>query len=139
MTAPRYKMADYPILLFDSECLICDGFVRMIIRLDRKKSLKFSSLQSAKAIHEIQKRRIPIPKAGTVVLLHRGGYHTESDAVVKVLELIGFPAILTNIIRTIPRSWRDHIYAWIARNRYRVFPKRTSCPLPDPSEAGRFV
>lgn len=139
MTVPHYDQADYPILLFDSECLICDGFVRAIIRWDQKKKLKFSSLQSPKAVHEIENRHIPIPKTGTVVLLQREHFRTESDAVIEVLELTGFPAVLTRLVRAIPRSWRDKIYAWVAQNRYRVFPKRTSCPLPAPSEAWRFV
>lgn len=139
MTAPQYNKADYPIVLFDSECLICDGFVRIIIRWDQRKNLKFSSLQSMKAIHEIQKRRIPMPSAGTVVLLYPDTYKIESDAVIDVLDLMGFPSFATQIFRNIPQSWRDAMYRWVAQNRYRVFPKRKSCPLPKPSEAWRFV
>jgi len=134
-----FDQEDYPIVLFDSQCLICDGFVRWIIKVDHKKLLKFSGLQSDKAQHEITKRDIPIPKNGSVVLLLPDKFFLESDAIIEVLKITGRSSFLARLINRIPKKWRDSAYRWVANNRYRFYKKRDYCPMPDPSEAGRFV
>jgi len=40
--------------------------------------------------------------------------------------------------RWVPRSWRDAIYGWVARNRHRFFAKE-ACALPTASERARFL
>lgn len=139
MNKAHYKTDDFPLLLFDSHCLVCDGFVRFIIRYDRQKKLKFSGLHTDKAIHEIEYRNISIPQNGTVILLFKNHHLTQSDAVIAMLDVMCLPNWIISLFRAIPQSWRDGLYSWIARNRYRFFTERTSCPLPDPEEAWRFV
>ena len=57
---------------------------------------------------------------------------SRSDAVISVLRLIGGSwTIAAALLRIIPRSIRDWGYGIIARNRYRIFGKSESCPLPD--------
>ena len=139
MSGPEYNINDYPVLLFDTQCLICNGFVQWIIKRDRRKLFKFSGLQSDKAYIEIRRRQLLIPKNGTVVLLYPDQAYTQSEAVLQVLHLIRFPPFLIRIFRSIPRTWRDRIYSVVARNRYGFFSQKTSCPLPPPEEAWRFI
>lgn len=139
MRSQTFDQEDYPIVLFDSQCLICDGFVKRVIKWDKEGVLKFSGLQSDKAVHEINRRNIPMPKNGSVVLLFEDRYATESDAVIKILEITGKSSFFIRLIRGIPKSWRDVAYRWVAKNRYRFYKKRDHCPLPEPSETGRFV
>lgn len=139
MTTSTYTPEDYPIVLYDSQCLMCDGFVRWLIRRDHEKILKFSGLQSDKALMEIDRRRIPIPEKGSVVLLKKNSFLTESDAVLEILELTEASPALISFIRLFPPKWRDALYGWVARNRYRFYKKRTYCPMPKPQEASRFV
>jgi hypothetical protein len=40
---------------------------------------------------------------------------------------------------TKPGIVRDPLYRWIARNRYRLLGKRTTCYLPAPEDSGRFL
>ena len=138
-TLPIFDTQDYPILLFDSYCLICNGFVQWIIRRDKRKVFKFSDLQSDRAIGEISRRNLILPKNDTVILLYPHQSFIQSEAVLDVLRIIGFPAFLLYILGKIPRTWRDYIYSFVARYRFSIFPKRTSCPLPPPSESRRFI
>ena len=63
-----------------------------------------------------------------------------SDAVLHASrELGGAWQILATIARVIPRPFRDSLYRFVARNRYRVFGKYESCMLPDPSQQNRFL
>lgn len=139
MASQSFDPAAYPIVLYDGQCLICDGFVRWIIRRDKKKIFKFSGLGSDKAEYEIIRRQIPMPKNGTVILLHRDIFQMESDAVISILKMMGLSSFLITFIQIFPKKWRDKIYGWIALHRYRIFKKRNYCPMPSPEEASRFV
>ncbi len=139
MPADTFQVKDFPVVLFDSQCLLCNGFVRWIIHWDRERKLKFSGLKSTKSLHEIEKRQIPIPENGTVILLLRHRYLTESDAAIEIMKIAKFPSIIITTIQAIPHLWQNRIYKWVSRNRYRFFKKRTYCPLPDPAEMSRFI
>lgn len=135
---PRFQSSDYPVVLFDSHCLICNRFVRLLIRKDSGRLLKFSGLHSDKALNEIHKRHIRMLAGESVVLLQKEDYFTESEAVVQILRILG-SRFGAGLLRKIPRSWRDRIYRRIAQSRYRIFPKQKHCPLPSPADLNRFV
>lgn len=41
--------------------------------------------------------------------------------------------------RPVPRSLRDPLYRWVARNRYRLFGRRAGCWLPRPADTDRVL
>ncbi|MBV9704044.1 MAG: DUF393 domain-containing protein, partial [Methylobacteriaceae bacterium] len=45
----------------------------------------------------------------------------------------------TRSLRLIPRTVRDWLYDRVARNRFRLFGRRSTCFVPDPSTAERFL
>ena len=47
--------------------------------------------------------------------------------------------IFFTVFKIIPKSLRDTIYEWIAKNRYRWFGKKESCMLPTPELKARFL
>ena len=51
----------------------------------------------------------------------------DSDAVLSIYEGLGYPWRLVSLLRIVPAAVRDPLYRLIARNRYRVFGKRTTC------------
>lgn len=134
-----YNPEDYPVVLFDSYCLICDGFVQFLLRIDREGKLKYSGLDSAKAQAEIHKRAIPIPKNDSVILLNKEDYFLESGAVLETLKITERYTWLRKTAALFPRAFRDTVYRFIARNRYRLLDKKKSCPLPEPSIRSRFI
>ena len=45
-------------------------------------------------------------------------------------EGLGLPWSLAAGFRILPHSWRDRLYAFVARNRLRLFGKRETCYAP---------
>ncbi|NQU85347.1 MAG: DUF393 domain-containing protein, partial [Mariniphaga sp.] len=80
----------YPIILFDGYCNLCNTSVNFIIRLDKKKRFRFASLQSATG-KKFKKRYSISEKTDSVILIYNNGYLIESDAGIKILNLLGFP------------------------------------------------
>lgn len=75
----------------------------------------------------------------SIVLLTDDGIYIKSEAVLQISRsLSGFVRVLP-IFRIIPKSLRDAIYDWIARNRYGWFGKREVCMIPTPDLESRFL
>ena len=66
----------------------------------------------------------------SIVLKVNNEFYIYSAAVFKIISLLGFPYKLLLIGLAIPKFFRDWIYKWIARNRYKIWGKYGSCPLP---------
>lgn len=62
----------------------------------------------------------------------------ESSAVVAIAERMPGVWSLVRFGKVLPQTWRDGLYRFIARNRYRWFGRSSACRLPSAHEAGRF-
>ena len=120
-------MKENPLLLFDGVCNLCNRSVQFVIQHDRKKIFRFGTLQSQCIDGE------------SVVVRYQGRDYTRSAAVLKVAQLLGWPWKAFSIFRFLPRGWRDAMYDWIARNRYRWFGRRQECMIPTPELKSRFI
>jgi predicted DCC family thiol-disulfide oxidoreductase YuxK/uncharacterized membrane protein YphA (DoxX/SURF4 family) len=128
------------VLLFDGVCNLCNGWVDFLIRRDRRARLRFASLQSgwAERLGFLDDGRIDGDLA-SVVLVHDGHVFTESDAAIRSAAALGRWYGLAGLCLILPRFLRDDTYRLIARNRYRLFGKRSTCRVPTPEERSRFV
>lgn len=130
---------DRPLIIFDGECVLCSASVRFILRHDRHRRFRLLTAQSALgqalyAHYGLNRRELE-----TNVLIHQGLAWFESEGAIRMAGLLGFPYSLASAARLLPLRWRDALYAWIARNRYRWFGRNTVCHLPAPSERERFL
>jgi predicted DCC family thiol-disulfide oxidoreductase YuxK len=75
----------------------------------------------------------------TVVCLKNGVPRYKSRAVLEILKDIGGGWNLFYILIVVPPFVRDFIYAIIAKNRYRIFGRRSSCMVPDSEITSRFL
>jgi len=119
------------IVVFDGACNLCNGAVRFILKHDRKGMFQFAWLQSPAGQASLAKSDIDAVKADSIVLVDGEKVYTRSDAVLHILELLGGGWKLFRVFRVIPKAWRDSLYDFIARNRYRWFGKKDACELPD--------
>lgn len=135
------------LLLFDGVCNLCDRSVQFVIRHDRKGKFKFASLQSAYA-EQILKKYPEIapfnktgnnPDWGSIVFILKGKAYTRSAAVLKVMEELGFPWKIAAVFYILPSVFRDALYNFIAKNRYRWYGKKDSCMIPTPELRDRFM
>ncbi len=133
-----------PVAFFDGECNVCDWSVRFLLAHDRHGELHFASLQGETAAM-LRSERPDFPSdIDTVVVaepLPSGEIrlHTESDGVVRALELAGGAPWLARLLKLVPRPLRDPAYRLFARSRYRLFGRKDACTLPTPTERSRLL
>lgn len=128
-------MSGMNILFIDGKCLICNGLVKTIYRIDRKKLIKFCHLQDEKVGNYLQQDFVK--NLDTVVFYRQGQIFTKSDAVIEVMYLMGHGYF--RLFKIIPRWIRDGLYNLVAKNRYRIGRELDSCPLPSADLAARFL
>jgi predicted DCC family thiol-disulfide oxidoreductase YuxK len=138
-TSPRSSSTDGPVLLFDGVCNLCNGTVQFLLRIDRRATLRFATLQSEIGTQLLQEAGYQGPPLDSVVLIANGRLSTHSDAVLETARLLGFPWSLAYGFKAVPRAIRDALYRRVARNRYAWFGKRAQCLLPTPDLKARFL
>jgi len=127
------------ILLFDGVCNLCHGAVRFIAERDDAGRFAFAPLQSELGRRLLRENGLPEDTLDTVVLLEQGRAHLRSDAMLRVMRGLRAPWPLASAALVLPRFLRDAVYRFIARNRYRWFGRKGSCPVPTPEQRARFL
>jgi predicted DCC family thiol-disulfide oxidoreductase YuxK len=75
----------------------------------------------------------------SLVLIEGGEIFFRSTAALKISRnLSGLWPIFYGLI-ILPVGFRDWIYDWIGKNRYRWFGKKNTCRLPTPEERAKFI
>ena len=74
-----------------------------------------------------------------MLLLSGGQLYSHSSAVLRIARGLGGGWALAGVGGLLPRAWRDALYRFIARNRYRWFGRQESCMLPTPELRARFL
>ena len=130
-------------ILFDGVCNLCNGFVQFIIRHDTAGRYRFAALQSEAGQALLLAHGVaPATLAAdpdSVLLLSGGQLYSHSTAVLRIARGLGSVWQLAALGGVLPRAWRDGIYRFIARHRYRWFGRQESCPLPTPALKARFL
>jgi len=127
------------VVLFDGVCNLCNGAVQFILRRDPRGVFRFASLQSEIGQALLRQHQLPEISVGTIVLIEHGRAYTHSTAALRIARKLpgawkaSYAAIL------IPAAWRDAVYRYIARNRYRWFGRSEQCMLPRPEHRHRFL
>ena len=129
-----------PIMIFDGECVLCNGAVRFVLAHERAPELTFTTTQSdagraLAARHGISADDLDI----TFVLVEGERALLRSDAALRVASHLRAPWSWLGVLRFVPRQLRDVAYSAIARRRYRLFGKYDTCMMPDPAQRHRFV
>ncbi len=127
----------YPLILFDGVCNLCNGTIDFVLRHDKGKQFRFVPLQS-KAGKKVKEKLHLSSESDTVIFYFDKKVYTESDAVIEILRFLPAPWKWFVIVIIIPKSVRDKIYKWIAKNRYKWFGQKQTCRIPTPQEKQFF-
>jgi predicted DCC family thiol-disulfide oxidoreductase YuxK len=129
--------ADKPILFFDGQCNLCNGFVDFLVKVDKKKAFHIASLQgkTAENLLEDEDRQ----ELKSVVLYKNGHLYHKSSALFQMVFLMGGVFWIFAPFWIVPRFFTNWIYDFVALNRYRVFGRRQSCRLPTSEEQEYFL
>ena len=126
-------------MVFDGECAFCNRWVNFLLRLDRKDVFRFTARQTPSGAAFSRQVGLPEAGVGSIVLVENNRVLLRSEAVLRMLSLLGFPFSIASVFSLIPASIRDAVYDVIARNRIRWFGKTQTCRLPAPAEQHRFI
>ncbi len=133
------SLEDKHIILFDGVCNLCNGFVQFVIKNDSENYFQFAPLQSEIGT-EIQKKAALNPKnLSSVVYYKNGEIHTKSTAALEIGKKLKKWSVLSSILFIFPKFFRDFIYDFIAKNRYKWYGKTDSCMIPTPELQNKFL
>jgi predicted DCC family thiol-disulfide oxidoreductase YuxK len=136
---PVAQKSEY--VFYDGHCGLCHRAVKFILKHDRSgNAFRFAPLQGEtiqSLVPADQRARLP---DSFVVLTRDGALLMRSNASLYILQTLGGGwKILANILGIIPRGFRDLVYDFVARIRYRVFGRRDDlCPIVPPDLRARF-
>lgn len=127
------------IVVFDAQCLLCNGWVWFLLRHDRKAILRFASMQGAHGQRLLAQAGLKVDGLQTLLLVDGERRWQHTAAIFRVLHTLGWPWRMAWMVWPIPRFIRDPMYRWVARHRYRIFGRSEVCILPPTGHAARFL
>ncbi|MBW6480727.1 MAG: DUF393 domain-containing protein, partial [Bacteroidales bacterium] len=126
------------IIFFDGVCNLCNGSVNFVIRHDKRNIFHFSSLQWPFA-KQVLDENYPVRNDFQTILYYENGKVFEkSTAVLRISRQLGYPWKAAYIFIVLPKFFRDAIYMFISRNRYKWFGKRDECMVPSLELKNKF-
>jgi predicted DCC family thiol-disulfide oxidoreductase YuxK len=135
----------HPIVLYDGVCGLCNRFVQFILRRDRNAVFRFASLQSSFAGSILARHGANPLALDTVYVVVNHELPNEyllsrSAAAIFVLkQLPGLGRAAAFLLQLMPKFLSDAAYNVVARNRYHIFGRSETCPLPNQQDRSRFL
>ena len=123
------------VVVFDGVCVICNGWVRFLLRHDRQKRYRFAAIQTESGRALLTRNGLdPDDPASFLLRAWR-----ETGAIVRVIASLGGFWKLVVVARALPRPLRDCSYRVLARNRYRWFGRHDACLLAPVGHEDRLL
>jgi len=127
-----------PVIVFDGVCVLCNGWVRFLLRHDRRRRYRFAAMQTRAGRRLLDAHGLDADDPASFLLVDGDRAWTDTDAIRRVLVGLGGMWRAAALLALVPRIVRDPLYRRIARNRYRWF-GTTVCHMPSEEERARFV
>lgn len=120
------------IILFDSECILCNRALQFILKRDRNDCFMVASLHSQLTRSYLEYKNYHTNDLmNSVILLDGKNILTESTAILKIAKCLPYWRFLY-CLRLVPGWMRDPIYRYVANNRYKWSGKTEKCMVPLP-------
>ncbi|MCZ2496127.1 DUF393 domain-containing protein [Xylophilus sp. Kf1] len=127
------------IFVFDAQCLLCSQWVRFLLKHDHKFKIKFASIQGKQGQELLKSVGLSVDGLQTALLVDENRSWQNTGAILRVLAALGWPWKAAWIFWLVPGPIRNHLYQYLARNRYRWFGRSNICMIPDASQKSRFL
>lgn len=118
------------IVLFDAECVFCSANAKFILTNDKTGLFYLASMQGDVGAGLFRRHGLDPTDPTSILVVEGDVVRRDSDAVLSIYEGLGLPWRLASVFRILPQSVRDPLYRMLARNRYRIFGKRSTCWVP---------
>ena len=120
------KELKHEVIIYDGVCVLCNFFIRWILKKDQNFNFKVTNLQS----NFTKTNYIEVTKVDSVaVILKDGGILQKSKAVAYILKKIKRLLLIRLLLMVFPSFLSNFIYDLIAKSRYLLFGKYSSCPV----------
>ena len=130
----------HKIILFDGVCNLCNGAIQFMIKRDKEDTFRYAALQSDIGKKLTNERNIDTEKVDSFFLIEPGvAYYEKSDAALQIGKHLKGYRTISNIFLMIPKSLRDIVYDFVARNRYKWYGKKQECMVPTPALRAKFL
>ena len=132
------------IVLYDGLCGLCDAVVQFLLRHDTKDVFRFAPQQSDFARRVLARHGIDATTNETICVVRDCAMpseqvFTKSDATLHIAKALGGIWKAALVARILPKSLLNAAYDFIARNRFRIFGRRTQCRLASPAQSQKFL
>ncbi len=120
-----------PIVVFDGDCALCNGFVAWLIRHDPDGHVLIAG--SAGPVGEAALTAMGLPIAiaqSTLVLATAQGPRLRADAVIGIGRELAWPWRAVTALRAVPRALRDWGYDQVAKHRPKQPAEDPACGIP---------
>ena len=131
--------ASGPIIVFDAMCVLCSANAAFVLRHDRAGRFRLASMQGEAGSALYRRFGIDPANPETLIVVEGDNLLRDSDAVLAIWAGLDRPWNALAALRIVPRKLRDPTYRWVARHRYRLFGKRSSCWIPTAEHAARIL
>ena len=128
------------LVLSDGVCNLCNNAIQLIIKHDQKDVFRFASLQSDIGKKMLAERNMDPSELESIILIDPGvAYYKKSTAALIISrDLSGGYQFLKNFL-FLPEGFRDGVYDFIGKNRYKWFGKKDQCMIPTPELRSKFI
>lgn len=130
---------DFPVLLIDGDCSLCNTSVKLILKLEGRPVLRFAAINSNVGRALISKYDHDEALPDSVLLIDQSGLHLKSMALVRIGKHAGGWLTILRLAGSLPRSWADGLYDFVARNRKRWFGTAKYCAGVGATDRQRFL
>jgi predicted DCC family thiol-disulfide oxidoreductase YuxK len=133
-----------PVLLYDGTCGFCADSVQMVLRHDRRGTLRFAALDSTFG-QTVRARHPELAHVDSMVWYEPATsgageqLRTRSSAALCVARYLGGRWRLVTLARFIPPIIRDRLYDLVARHRHTLTRGGPHCVVPTPEQRARFL
>ena len=132
-------MNENAIILFDGVCNFCNAAFNFVLKQDKKGVFRFAPLQSEAGQRLLKQYNLSTAEFDSFVLIDNGKIYKKSSASLRVMNKLPWYWKEAQLLRIIPTPFRDAIYDFIAKNRYKWFGKKEQCMIPTPEMRNRFL
>lgn len=133
------KLDDRDFIVFDGVCVLCNGWVKFILRFDRAAVFSFVIAQSELGETIYDELGLKSEDYDTFVVFKNGKLFTKLDGVFALMSGLGWPWKIVSIGKVFPKFLKDWAYDRVAKNRYALFGKKEVCMMPTPDVKDRFI
>lgn len=137
--SPIEQLENKNLIVFDGECVLCSGFFKFIVRVDKQEHFNFAIAQSDFGERLYEYYDLKPDDYDTNLVFIDGKLYERLNAFFAVMKLLGWPYRVVSIFGFLPDKFLDWAYYKIARNRYKWFGRRDACLIPSDEVKARFI